>query len=76
MSRGSNPGRQVCSSPKYSNSVGTGMGAVCPGAKRLVRESEHAPPSSTEVKNTWGYTSTSLIRRHGVRSGKSAVVYQ
>jgi hypothetical protein len=28
------------------------------GVKRPGRESDHSPPSSTEVKNTWKYTST------------------
>jgi hypothetical protein len=28
------------------------------GVKRPVREADHSPPSSSEVKNTWSYTST------------------
>jgi hypothetical protein len=28
------------------------------GVKRLVREADHSPPSSAEVKNAWSYTST------------------
>jgi len=28
------------------------------GVKRPEREADHSPPSSTEVKNTWRYTST------------------
>jgi len=31
-----------------------------------VREADHSPPSSVEVKNTWSYTSTPPIRLHGV----------
>jgi hypothetical protein len=31
-----------------------------------VREANHSPPSSAEVKNAWSYTSTSPIRLHGV----------
>jgi len=31
-----------------------------------VRETDHSPPSSPEVKNAWSYTSTSSIRLHGV----------
>jgi hypothetical protein len=30
----------------------------CPGKKRLGREADHSPPSSTEVRNVWNYTST------------------
>jgi len=30
------------------------------------READHSKPSSVEVKNAWGYTSTSPIRFHGV----------
>jgi hypothetical protein len=33
-------------------------GALSPGVKRPGREADHSPPSSTEVKNAWGYTST------------------
>jgi hypothetical protein len=29
------------------------------GAKRPGREADHSPPSSPEVKNTWGYTAIS-----------------
>jgi hypothetical protein len=34
--------------------------------KRQGRETDHSPPSSTEVKNVWSYTSTFPIRLHGV----------
>jgi hypothetical protein len=30
------------------------------GIKRPVREADHSPPSSAEVKNAWNYTSTLL----------------
>jgi hypothetical protein len=31
---------------------------ITPGVKRLGREADHSPQSSTEVKNEWSYTST------------------
>jgi len=31
---------------------------LSPGVKRPVREADHSPPFSAEVKNAWGYTST------------------
>jgi hypothetical protein len=34
-------------------------GPFSPEVKRLQREADHSPPSDTEVKNAWGYTSTS-----------------
>jgi hypothetical protein len=34
--------------------------------KRPVREADHSPPSSVEVKNEWSYTSTLPIHLHGV----------
>jgi hypothetical protein len=34
--------------------------------KLPVREGDHSPPSSAEVKNAWSYTSTPLLRLHGV----------
>jgi hypothetical protein len=34
--------------------------------KRPEREADHSPPSSAEVKNAWGYTSTPIIHLHGV----------
>jgi hypothetical protein len=33
-------------------------GALSLGVKRPVREADHSPPSSAEVKNAWRYTST------------------
>jgi hypothetical protein len=32
--------------------------ALSPEIKRPVREADHSPPSSAEVKNVWGYTIT------------------
>jgi hypothetical protein len=46
--------------------------AVSLGVKRLGREADHSPPSSTEVKNAWSYTSTLPIRLHGVMLRKKA----
>jgi hypothetical protein len=37
--------------------MGTG-GAISLGVKRPGREADHSPPSSTDVKNAWRYTST------------------
>jgi hypothetical protein len=33
-------------------------GALSLGVKRPEREADHSPPSSSEVKNAWNYTST------------------
>jgi hypothetical protein len=33
-------------------------GALSPGVKRPVREADHSPPASAEVKKMWFYTST------------------
>jgi hypothetical protein len=41
------------------------QGALSLGVKRPVREADHSPPSSAEVKNAWSYTSTPPIRFHG-----------
>jgi len=41
-------------------------GALSLGVKRPGREAEHSPPSRTEVKNAWFYTSIPPIRLHGV----------
>jgi hypothetical protein len=35
-----------------------GTGSSFPGAKRQGREADHSPPTSTEVKKMWIYTST------------------
>jgi hypothetical protein len=41
-------------------------GALSLGVKRQGREVDHSPPSSTEVKNEWSYTSTPPTPLHGV----------
>jgi hypothetical protein len=41
-------------------------GALSVGVKRPGREANHSPPSSSEVKNEWSYTSTPPVRLHGV----------
>jgi hypothetical protein len=38
--------------------MGTGGGALSLGVKRPGREADHSPPSSSDVKNAWSYTST------------------
>jgi hypothetical protein len=40
--------------------------ALSLGVKRPGREADHSPLSSTEIKNSWSYTSTSPARLHGV----------
>jgi hypothetical protein len=35
------------------------QGPLSLGVKQPGREADHSPPSSTEVKNAWSYTSTS-----------------
>jgi hypothetical protein len=42
-----------------------GGGTLFPEVKLPELEADHSPPSSTEVKNTWSYTSTPTIH-HGV----------
>jgi hypothetical protein len=41
-------------------------GALSLGVKCLGREADHSYPSSAEFENVWSYTSTLLIRLHGV----------
>jgi hypothetical protein len=36
--------------------MGSGPGALTLRLKRTGREADHSPPSSSEVKNAWGYT--------------------
>ena len=40
-----------------------------PGVKRPRRDVDHAPPSSTEVKNEWSYTSTPPTCLHDAHRG-------
>jgi hypothetical protein len=35
-----------------------GTGALSPGVKEPVYKADHSPPTSSEVKKTWLYTST------------------
>jgi hypothetical protein len=54
----------------FHRAVQTGPGAhpasgdLFLGVKLSVREADHSPPSSAEVKNAWSYTSTCPVR-HG-----------
>jgi hypothetical protein len=41
-------------------------GTLSVGVKRPGRETDHSPPSSAEVKNSWSYIANSPIRLHGV----------
>jgi hypothetical protein len=40
--------------------------ALSPGLKRLGHEASHSPSATAEVKKMWSYTSTALMRLHGV----------
>jgi len=42
------------------------LGAPSVGFKRQGREADHSHPSSAEITIAWSYTSTPLIRLHGV----------
>jgi len=41
-------------------------GALSLGLKQLGHEADHSPPSSANVKNVWGHTSTPPICLHGM----------
>jgi hypothetical protein len=67
MSRGSSPGRgrEFFFSPRPVRLWGPptllsngGTRGSFPGVKWPEREADHSPPSNTEVKNAWSYTST------------------
>jgi hypothetical protein len=45
--------------------MGTTPGAFSLEVKRLGREADHPPPSTSEVKNAWNYTSAPPVRLHG-----------
>jgi len=47
-----------------------GYGGSFPGLKRPGREADHTPPSSSEGKNEWIYTSTPTVILHGVKGDK------
>jgi hypothetical protein len=62
--------RQALDTPTFSPA---GTGGSFLGLKRLEREADQSPPSCTEIKNAWSYTSlrhtpvwhgASLNRRH------------
>ena len=42
------------------------LGPLTMGVKRSVRETDHLPPHSAEVKNKWRYTSTTFTKLNGV----------
>jgi hypothetical protein len=42
----------------HPTSYPMGTGGSSPGVKRPVREADHSPPTSAEVKKMWIYTST------------------
>jgi hypothetical protein len=44
----------------HPTSYKLGTGVSFPGVKRQGREPDHSPPTSTEVKKMWIYTSTPL----------------
>jgi hypothetical protein len=48
---------QYCSGT-HRASYPMGTGVLSLRVKRPGREADHSPPSSAEVKNVWGYTST------------------
>jgi hypothetical protein len=41
-------------------------GTLSLGVKWPEREADHSPPSGTDVKNAWSYTSTPPIGFHGL----------
>jgi len=41
-------------------------GALTPGLKRPGLETDHSPPSSTQIKNACSSTSTTPVHIHGV----------
>jgi hypothetical protein len=56
----------------FATASGPALGSTQPpiqwvlGVKQPKHEADHSPPSSTELKNMWGYTSTPPICFHGV----------
>jgi len=44
------------------------IGAFSPGLKWPGRETDHSPPSTAEVEDTWSYTSTAPVLLHVVVS--------
>jgi len=41
--------------------MGTGDGTL---SLEVKRKADHSPPSSAEIKDVWGYTSTPPVRLH------------
>jgi hypothetical protein len=70
--------RKLLDTPSYQSTASrTALGPTKPpiqwvpralslGVKRLGREADHSPPSSSRSKTEWSYTSTPLIRLHGM----------
>jgi hypothetical protein len=52
-------------------SYSSGNGIISQALTRPEREVDHSPPYSAEVKNEWGYTSTSSICLHEVKNNNS-----
>jgi hypothetical protein len=50
----------------HPTSYSMGTGGLSLEVKRPGHETDNSPPSSAEVKNAWGHTSTTPIRLHGV----------
>ena len=47
--------------------LANGTGGVFPlGVERLRRETDHSPPTSSEIKKQWSYTSTPTVSLYGV----------
>ena len=43
-----------------------GTGTFISGTKLLERDADYSPPSTTEVKSEWSYTTTTPIGLHGM----------
>jgi hypothetical protein len=56
----------IIGSGAHPASYPMGTRVSIPGGKPAGREDDHSPPSSTEVKNAWSYTSTTPIQLQGV----------
>jgi hypothetical protein len=66
-------GQRFCSSPKYldrfwgpSTFIFNGQRGSLPRRKRLGHDVDHSPPSRSDVKKKWSYTSTPPIGLHGL----------
>jgi hypothetical protein len=58
----------TASRPALRPTVSSPMGSrgSFPEVKKLVHEADHSPPSRTDVKTAWSYTSTPPVCFHGV----------